>query len=200
MIRELNQKIRALLPKTRKSHPISKLLRPVFEMRKIKTFIGAQIAAFSLLAGVSTYPTQAYEFTGEDVQYIDAAEISAIVTEETFEFPVEEYRGTSQGYGKYHPGVDLRAPVGAKIHPVTRGKVIKVEYLRYGYGHYVVIEHDKGLQTLYAHMEEVLVSEGDELEKKSVIGTVGMTGLSTGPHLHLEMVQESRYLSPQSVL
>lgn len=200
MIRKTISYFRSILPKTRKSHPISKLLRPLFEKSKIRTVFGVQITAFSALMGLVTYPTQAFEYTDSRIEYVDATEVTELITEDTFQFPLEHYIGTSQDYHRFHPGVDLRSPRGSEILPVAEGKVVEVEYLRYGYGHYVVIEHDNEVKSLYAHLDRVDVEEGDEVSRKDTIGTVGMTGLTTGPHLHLEMYQDNQYLSPKSVI
>lgn len=200
MIRSIIKYFGSLLPKTRKSNPISKLLRPVFEKRKIRSYFGVQIAVFSVVMGITAYPTQAFDYPEQEAYFVDGSEINEVVTENTFQFPLEQYTGTSQGYHRFHPGVDLKAPRGTNIYPLTKGRVAEVEFLRYGYGHYVVVEHENELVTLYAHLGEVYVNVGQEVGREDVIGTVGMTGFTTGPHLHLEMIQENRYLSPKSVL
>jgi len=86
--------------------------------------------------------------------------------------------------------VDLGAARGTPIHAAADGTVIVVRNngaWNGGYGNYVVITHDNGTQTLYAHMSSAIVSSGESVSAGQVIGYVGMTGLTTGPHLHFEV-------------
>jgi LysM repeat protein len=94
----------------------------------------------------------------------------------------------SQGIHGYN-GVDLAAPVGTPIRASADGTVILSRTSGYngGYGLYVVIKHANGTQTLYAHMSRVNVAVGEVLKQGEVIGAVGNTGRSTGPHLHFEV-------------
>ena len=84
-----------------------------------------------------------------------------------------------------HTGTDIAAPGGTPIH-AARGGVITISTYNSSYGNYVVVQHDNGVSTLYAHMNSRAVSEGDVVEQNQVIGYVGTTGSSTGNHLHLE--------------
>lgn len=88
-----------------------------------------------------------------------------------------------------HNGVDLADPVGTPIHAAAGGTVIiaRTSGWNGGYGTYVVIKHPKGTQTLYAHMSKITVATGEAVTQGEVIGYVGMTGRSTGPHLHFEV-------------
>lgn len=88
-----------------------------------------------------------------------------------------------------HNGVDLAASVGTPIKASASGKVIVSRTGGYngGYGTYVVISHGNGTQTLYAHMSKNNVVVGQTVEQGEVIGTIGMTGKTTGPHLHFEV-------------
>jgi murein DD-endopeptidase MepM/ murein hydrolase activator NlpD len=89
------------------------------------------------------------------------------------------------GNRRFHAGTDFGAPEGAPIIAVATGRVISSGW-RGGYGKTVVIEHNGQLQTLYAHMSELLVQEGQEIQQGTIIGRVGSTGNSTGAHLHFE--------------
>ena len=86
-------------------------------------------------------------------------------------------------------GIDLAAPTGTSILAAADGKVIVSRHSGYngGYGLYVVINHPNGTQTLYAHMSRNNVNAGQSVERGQVIGAVGSTGKSTGPHLHIEI-------------
>lgn len=88
-----------------------------------------------------------------------------------------------------HNGVDLAAPVGTPIYASADGKVILSRTGGYngGYGTYVVVSHANGTQTLYAHMSTNLVEVGDVIKQGQRIGAIGMTGKTTGPHIHFEV-------------
>jgi len=94
----------------------------------------------------------------------------------------------SQGIHGYN-GVDLAAPTGTPIRASADGTVIIAKSSGYngGYGLYVVIKHSNGTQTLYAHMSKINVSVGQYVDQGEIIGAVGNTGRSTGPHLHFEV-------------
>lgn len=94
----------------------------------------------------------------------------------------------SQGIHGYN-GVDLAAPTGTPILASASGKVIIARSSGYngGYGLYVVVGHSNGTQTLYAHMSKVNVSVGEAVNQGQIIGAVGNTGRSTGPHIHFEV-------------
>jgi murein DD-endopeptidase MepM/ murein hydrolase activator NlpD len=102
------------------------------------------------------------------------------------------------GYYKFHTGVDIGASYGAKILAADDGTVITAGYNSGGYGNYVVISHGNGLTTLYGHMSSYAVSNGQNVSKGDVIGYVGSTGRSTGPHLHFEVRQSGQYIDPMS--
>ena len=84
-----------------------------------------------------------------------------------------------------HTGTDIAAPGGTKILS-ARGGVVTISTYNSSYGNYVVVQHDNGISTLYAHMNSRAVSEGDVVSQGQVLGYVGTTGSSTGNHLHLE--------------
>lgn len=88
-----------------------------------------------------------------------------------------------------HNGIDIGAPIGTPIRAAADGKVIlaRVGGWGGGYGNYVIIQHPNGMQTLYGHMNRVDVSAGDSVSQGNIIGTVGNTGNSSGPHLHIEI-------------
>ena len=91
------------------------------------------------------------------------------------------------GYWYIHRGIDLVLARGASVVATAAGKVIKVQYDLSGYGAYIILSHKYGFSTLYAHLDAIYVSKGEEIERGQVIGTLGATGLVTGPHLHYEI-------------
>lgn len=101
--------------------------------------------------------------------------------------PLQGGRKT-QGLHGYN-GVDFGAPIGTPVYASAEGIVIIARYGGWngGYGNYIVITHPNGTQTLYGHLSALTVSQGDAVNRGEVIGAVGSTGKSTGPHLHFEV-------------
>lgn len=102
------------------------------------------------------------------------------------------------GEYKNHGGTDIGASYGSAIYAADGGTVATVGYDANGYGNYVMINHGNGVQTLYAHMSSVAVSQGQSVSQGQVIGYVGSTGLSTGPHLHYEMYVDGSRVNPEN--
>ena len=94
-----------------------------------------------------------------------------------------------------HKGIDLAAPTGTPIYATADGRVSKAERFS-SYGLYVSIEHGGDLQTRYAHMSRIAVADGATVKKGDVIGYVGSTGRSTGPHLHYEVRVAGEAVNP----
>ena len=111
-----------------------------------------------------------------------------------FVFPVVKSTAANNhvtsGFGarrrRYHYGTDIGLKVGDSVVSSFAGTVRIVEYEARGYGHYIVIRHNNGLETLYAHLSKPLVKVNQEVTAGQLIGLGGSTGRSTGPHLHFE--------------
>lgn len=89
-------------------------------------------------------------------------------------------------WGRQHKGLDIKVYIGDTIRAAFSGKVRIVRYEAGGYGKYIVIRHNNGLETIYGHLSEQLVEENQEVRSGEVIGLGGNTGRSTGSHLHFE--------------
>jgi murein DD-endopeptidase MepM/ murein hydrolase activator NlpD len=98
-----------------------------------------------------------------------------------------------------HLGVDYAAPIGTPVWAPTAGKVVQAEMMK-GSGNTIVLSHPNGLQTRYYHLSRFArgLKVGKQVAQKEVIGFVGTTGLSTGPHLHFSMVKNGKYIDPAS--
>lgn len=95
-----------------------------------------------------------------------------------------------------HNGLDIKVQRGDTIRAAFDGKVRITAYQRRGYGHYVVIRHGNGLETVYAHLQRKLVTEDQNVKAGDPIGLGGNSGRSTGPHLHFETVLMGKSLNP----
>jgi len=105
------------------------------------------------------------------------------------------------GYGKkrrkaiFHGAIDFAAPAGTEVYAASEGKVIKALRMK-GYGNLVVLEHENGYTTYYAHLSKILVKKGDVVSAGDLLGTVGKTGKATGPHLHFELRKDNVAMKP----
>ncbi len=102
------------------------------------------------------------------------------------------------GYSRMHKGIDFRAHYGEPIHAVTDGTV-EFAGRHGGHGNFVKLQHGGGMETGYAHMSRIAVRPGQRVRRGQVIGYVGSTGLSTGPHLHYEMYRGGKTVDPTGV-
>ncbi len=103
------------------------------------------------------------------------------------------------GTEKMHNGIDLAAQAGSEVVSCQNGIVSSSTYDDV-YGNYVIINHDSGLQSVYAHLQKSAVKKGDRIAAGQLVGYVGSTGASTGPHLHFEVRQGNDYLNPENLL
>ena len=100
---------------------------------------------------------------------------------------------------RFHSGIDIAAPYGAPIYAAEAGKVILASYYD-GYGNCIIIDHGDGVSTLYAHCSSIIVKVGQYVSKGQIIGYVGSTGNSTGPHLHFEVSINGNPVNPFNYL
>ncbi len=115
-------------------------------------------------------------------------------------FTWPSYGWLTQGYRRDHRAIDIAAPVGAPVTAADRGVVVRSGWNSQGYGNFVVIDHNIDLITLYAHLDTIFVEVGDVVAQGQVLGTVGSTGNSTGPHLHFEIRDFGRLINPLELL
>ena len=102
-------------------------------------------------------------------------------------FVITTYFGQRGAYQRVHTGVDLAAPTGTPIYAARAGQVEEVGWSPYGYGLHVMLNHGGSVETLYGHMSRIVARPGQYVERGQLIGYVGSTGWSTGPHCHFEV-------------
>lgn len=106
----------------------------------------------------------------------------------------------TQGYSARHRAVDIATAWGAPVYAADDGKVIRSGWLYTGYGFSVMIRHRNGLVTLYSHMTNPAIATGDWVRRGQMIGVVGSTGNSTGPHVHFEVRKDGTRVNPLDYL
>lgn len=110
------------------------------------------------------------------------------------------FRSNPFGWGyEFHEGMDFVAAYGSPIYVTAAGTVEKAEW-EPGYGNYVVVNHGYGYQTLYAHLSEIKVKAGEQIDRRQIVGYLGNTGRSSGPHLHYTVFQNEQAVDPKKYL
>jgi len=99
------------------------------------------------------------------------------------------------GKPHFHNGIDIAAPLGTEILASRAGKVLNIGYNNI-YGNFITIKHEDNYQTVYCHLKNIFVELNQEVQSGMIIGTVGTTGMSTGPHLHFEILGRGQAKDP----
>lgn len=106
----------------------------------------------------------------------------------------------TSGYGErwnsFHKGIDIAGDIGDDVIAAMDGEVIYSEYNDGGYGNLIIVKHEDDMETYYGHLNESYVKVGDKIKKEDIIGAVGNTGFSTGPHLHFELRIDDEPVDP----
>lgn len=158
--------------------------------------------AIAAIAGTMLHgviPAAASNFQSGNITFNMSTTPIVLNTEHGIQEPLTSMH-INQGYFSYHPGIDLKGTIGDDIRPIMVGTVVEANYSRVGYGNVVMVDHGGGIETLYAHMSKILVQVGDNVNLDTVLGHVGSTGHSTGPHLHFEVRENGSTVNPLRVL
>ncbi len=99
-------------------------------------------------------------------------------------------------FERIHNGLDFVAATGKKVYATGDGTVTFTKHSRTGYGNEIVIDHQFGFASRYAHLDSIIVKDGEPIKRGQVIGTVGETGRATGPHLHYEVLYNHKPVNP----
>jgi murein DD-endopeptidase MepM/ murein hydrolase activator NlpD len=169
----------------------------MFEKKAIKSAFGGFISITTLASGLFFLPGDQGAITSNFEPFNQEVSIE---TQKSFSNVLPEYTGISQGFHIGHPGIDITAKLGSKIYPLKEGVVVNMTNMKWDYGRSVTIDHGNGMVTLYAHMGKIFVEEGEKVTTDMPIGEVGVTGRTTGPHLHLEIIKSDNRVNPRPYL
>ncbi len=131
--------------------------------------------------------------TNEQTQKIEAKSLPFVAS-----LPHPGYISTHFSF--FHPGIDIATGLGVPIHPVAKGVVIGGGLNFWGLGLVVNIDHGNGYHSLYAHMGKIYVQKGQTVDTNDILGIVGLTGNTSGPHTHLELSKDGKNFDPQTIL
>ncbi len=164
------------------------------------------------LAGKISDGTKCYEIDGSEFYFIPdenfSPTIMAFFHDQGMQLPLSKKIVTSEfgyrtspitGQWKFHAGIDLAAPEGTEVFACKSGSVRTVSFSEI-YGNYIVILHNGKTTSLYAHLSKTLVKPGQTVKTGDVIGQVGSTGASTGPHLHFEVRENGTPTDPGKII
>lgn len=186
----------------RTGNVFSRVLRPIFEKHIIRPLLGLHLFAGVLVLGPLSFnePAEELAYPGigaSSVLLQVPVEPTVTTQEKMMQNPAQEFLSVSTYYQPGHAGWDLRAPLGSSIYPIADGQVKSIIHSTHGYGRRVIVAHENGLESLYAHMGIIAVDEGQKVTKETKLGEVGLTGFTTGPHIHLEMYQDGTAVNPK---
>jgi murein DD-endopeptidase MepM/ murein hydrolase activator NlpD len=182
------------------SNPISFALRPVASHRHLRTGVGIYIAvAAVMISYLQPLPSQAENIGGVPAITVAPEGEATLATKDGTQLPISDFT-ISQGFWLLHSGLDMASHIGEPVRPIMAGVVTKAENNWYGYGNLVVISHGSEFESWYAHLSKINVVLGQTVTQETIIGEVGTTGHSTGPHLHLEIHEDGVPVNPATVL
>jgi murein DD-endopeptidase MepM/ murein hydrolase activator NlpD len=164
---------------------------------------GQRDSSSSLYEGLELAPATPSRISPNRFRRTDEKESEISDLQLPVQAPVSSYYGMRKdpftGHLKFHKGLDLAAPEGMKVVPALPGTVVFAGYEN-GYGNTVLVQHPDGLQTRYGHLGSINVRVGDAVASQNILGTVGNTGHSTGPHLHFEVIRNGMPVNPSASL
>lgn len=164
-----------------------------------KIFLGVFLITFLL----DYQPTLGFPPVKQNIVRADeqtqTQQLTTAVLPVKFQFP-HPIQMISTYFSWWHPGVDLAAPLGTPIHPVAEGTVESTGYDIWGLGETVSVDHPGGYQSLYAHLGKIYVKKGDQVNDDTILGEVGLTGHTSGPHTHLQISKDGKNFDPLTVL
>lgn len=178
--------------------PFSQTFRRVFESKKIRHIYGVLVVLSILLIAIIPIVISFLQ-TKIDTNNtnVEIAYMEIVTTKQSIRLPIDSFT-ISQGFQLFHPGIDMAAIKGSPVYPIMGGTVVYINYGRFGYGNHVLVDHGSGLTSLYAHFSKIEAKVGEKVTQESILGLVGSTGWSTGPHLHLQIGEQGRWINPRA--
>ncbi len=176
----------------------SKKLRPFIEHRQFRSVAGICLIVAVLLTGNPFIGQTVQAFSQESELPLLTTDEAILTTQKTTRLPVAG--PLSQSFTYYHPGIDIQKELNTAVYPILLGEVVETGFQAYGYGNYVVIKHENNYFSLYGHLSKILIEKDTTVSQDTVIGTVGVTGRTTGSHLHLEIYENDIAVNPLLIL
>lgn len=168
-----------------------------------KKVVWLAIVPLTLLTFGGYYPTLSIPPIKRSQVYAQANEQKEEIIPSSFfskavSLPHPGYLSTR--FSPWHPAVDIATGLGMPIHPIIDGEIIEVGRDFFGLGNYVEILHENEFKSKYAHMGKIYAKLGQKVSTENTLGEVGLTGYTSGPHTHLEITQNGKYIDPQKLL
>ncbi len=183
--------------KYRKGTFISRFFRHIFEHKRVGKMFGAGLSVIAFI--FSYFPPNHVSLAQESYESTVVETEINLKTLKGIQYPVQDIKIT-QRFSFFHPGIDLDGVTGDSVKPIKAGKVTGVEHSKFAYGNSVIVNHGNQLESRYAHLSEIEVKEGQEIDTETEIGKMGATGRAFGDHLHLEVYDHGRAINPLTVL
>ncbi|MBI2196198.1 M23 family metallopeptidase [Candidatus Daviesbacteria bacterium] len=172
------------------------------KLRFPKRFTRLTIFVFISLTLLGVYPAFSIPPVKRSVVKASSLEQKGEIIANSFSKPlILPHPGyLSTRYSSYHPGIDIATGLGMPIHPIIDGEVSEAGRDIFGLGNFVVVSHQNGFQSKYAHMGKIYIKVGNKVTQENILGEVGLTGYTSGPHTHLEITREGNYVNPLTLL
>ncbi len=106
----------------------------------------------------------------------------------------------STRFSYWHPGIDIATGLGMPIRPIAEGVISEVNFSFWGLGNHVIITHSNRYKSIYGHMGRIYGKKGDFVTPSNILGEVGLTGHTSGPHTHLEIYKNDKAIDPLTIL
>lgn len=172
------------------------------KLRFLNKFTRLTIISFVLLTLLGYYPTFSIPPVKRSLVLASYQEQKEEVIASSFAKPlILPHPGyLTARFSSFHPGIDIAIGLGMPIHPIIEGKVSEVGRDFFGLGNFVEVSHQNGFKSKYAHIGKIYVKVGDQVSQENILGEVGLTGHTSGPHTHLEITRNGSYVDPETLL
>lgn len=200
----MKKQIQNFLPK-----PVFKRVALIWKSAKNKLRFPGRFAKLAILSLVlmnflGYYPAFAIppvnkaQVFAQSAQGEQKMEIKANSFSKPLRLPHPGYLSTR--FSSWHPGIDIASGLGMPVYPVIDGGIASIGRDFFGLGNYVEVIHENGFKSKYAHMGKIYVKKGDQVTSANILGEVGLTGNTSGPHTHLEITLNGKFIDPMGLL